>query len=353
MIKAALDAYVASSGRQWQTDRSQTVGASEIGMCARRVAFSKTLDDPGSRVELDEDFEDSWGAARRGNLIEDHLFVPAIRARFGAAALFTGDEQRTFTSGFLSATPDGLLIEQPSDALAHLGVTDIEGDAIDLDCKSIDPRTRLTGPKPENVFQVQVQIGLIRETTNFRPGYAVISYIDASFLDRVTEFAVRFDPSVYEVAKERARQIMTAAHGKDLRPEGIMAGGADCRWCPFTRQCGTVRAARVPKDVVDLPADVASLVTQQAALAQGKAADVEMLEAEIAQHKEKIRDALEEAGSKGLPGVASWSSIKGRLSWDDKGIRQAAEAAGVDLSSYKKIGDPSDRLTLHGSSTHG
>ncbi len=346
MIKATLDAYAASSRRQWQTDRSQTVGASEIGGCARRVAFSKTVDDPVSRVEQDDDFEDSWGAARRGNLIEDHLFVPAVRARFGAAALFTGDEQRTFTSGFLSATPDGLLIEQPRNALAHLGIADIEGDAIDLDCKSIDPRTRLTGPKPENVFQVQVQMGLIRETTNFRPGYAVISYIDASFLDRVTEFAVRFDPGVYETAKDRARQIMTAAHGKDLRPEGIMAGGADCRWCPFTRQCGTIRAARVPKDVVDMPADVASLVTQQAALAKDKAADVEMLEAEIAQHKERIRDALEGAGSKGLPGVAQWTAVKGRSGWNNDAIRKAAAAAGIDLEPYRTVGDPSDRLTL-------
>ena len=42
----------------------------------------------------------------------------------------------------------------------------------------------------------------------------------------------------------------------------------------------------------------------------------------------------------------NWSPVKGRPSWDMKGLREAAEAAGVDLSLYETTGDPTDRLTV-------
>lgn len=359
MIAEALNSFVTSRTKSFSHDRSMTVGASEVGMCARRVAFAKTMDEPGAAVPVDEDYEEGWGARERGDLIENALFVPAVRARFGASALYTGDEQRTFAKGFLSATPDGLLIDQPRDALASEailvadgldwcrgGVPDIESDCVDLDCKSIDPRARLVEPKPGHVFQIHAQIGLVRETTPFRPLWGLISYIDASFLDRVTEFAVRFDPAVYERAKDRARQIMSARHGAELRPEGVIAGGAECRWCPFTRQCGVARASRVPKTVTELPAEVAETIRGEAEAAKNKARDVEALEAEITGHKERIRDTLEAAGSRGLAGVASWTAVKGRSGWDNGKIREAATAAGINLAPYRTSGDPSDRLTL-------
>ena len=62
---------------------------------------------------------DVWGATLRGRLFEDHFWVPALRACYGAKLLFAGDQQQTFVSGFLSATPDGLLIDQPCNALAR------------------------------------------------------------------------------------------------------------------------------------------------------------------------------------------------------------------------------------------
>ena len=346
MIAEALNAYVAGRSKAWTHDRSMTVGASEVGQCARRIAFAKTMDDPGAAVRMDDDYEDGWGARERGTIIENALFVPAVRARFGASALYTGDEQRTFSKGFLSATPDGLLIDQPAGALAHLGVSDIEGDCVDLDCKSIDPRTRLVEAKAEHVFQIHTQIGLIRETTNFQPLWGVISYIDASFLDRITEFPVRFDPVVYERAKDRARQIMTARRGSDLKPEGVIAGGKECNFCPFTRQCGVVRAARVPGAATTVPEDVAEAIRFEAGAAKDKTAGAEALQREAALHKENIRDLLEGCGSKSLPGIATWSAVKGRQTWDDKAVRTAAEAAGIDLLSFKRTGDASDRLTL-------
>jgi hypothetical protein len=80
-----------------------------------------------------------------------------------------GDQQHTFVSGFLSATPDGLLIDQPRNALANV-IDDIGGDrSIVVEAKTIDPRVRLDGPRPEHAYQAQVQLGLIRELTSHQP----------------------------------------------------------------------------------------------------------------------------------------------------------------------------------------
>jgi len=209
MIAVALNAYAATTQRQFIQDRSQTVGASEVGRCARQTFFSKNEGDADYGRGRDAGHVDGWGARVRGSVFEDAWWAPAMKASYGERLLYAGSEQRTLVDGFLSATPDGLLIDQPADALAHLNVPDIESDCIAIECKSIDPRSRLDEAKPEHVFQVQVQLGLLRTLTNHRPMYGVISYTDASFWDAVHEFVVRFDPSVYAIAQGRARQIMT------------------------------------------------------------------------------------------------------------------------------------------------
>ena len=70
MIANALKAHAAGNKREWKTDRSQTIGASEIGMCARRVFFDKNEGDPVYGVSRDPDFEERWGARARGSAYE-------------------------------------------------------------------------------------------------------------------------------------------------------------------------------------------------------------------------------------------------------------------------------------------
>jgi hypothetical protein len=82
-----------------------------------------------------------------------------------------------------------------------LGVPDIGSDCLLLECKSVDPRVKLDAPKPEHRYQAIVQLGVVRETTEFQPRFGVLTYIDASFWDNIIEFAIEFDPSVYVSAK--------------------------------------------------------------------------------------------------------------------------------------------------------
>lgn len=222
MIAQALDAYVRSHARIF-ADRTSTVGASDVGQCSRKVFYSKNEGDPDYGAPRNPDFVDGWGASMRGRIFEECFWVPALRERYGERLLYAGERQQTFVLGFLSATPDALLIGLEPDVLAPLGVSDIGSDrSLVIECKTIDPRAKLDGPRIEHTYQAQVQLGLLHALTDHRPEYALISYSDASFWDLVYEFPIRRDPEIFETAQrrrdpDRDRGRAVAARGLDRR----------------------------------------------------------------------------------------------------------------------------------------
>jgi hypothetical protein len=348
MIREALATY-ANATRNSDRRRASTVGASEIGQCIRKIFYAKNADDPLYAIRRDVGYVDSWGAQQRGVAFEQSFWVPGLRAKYGPQLKFAGGEQRSFESGFLSATPDALLTEVPANILAELGVPDIESDCVLLEAKTVDPRVKLDGPKPEHRYQVIVQLGLVRETTQFAPRYAVISYADASFWSEITEFAVAFDPDVYETAKRRAAKLMTAHSASELPPEGWIAGGHECKYCPFVTACGVARHA-VPE--VSNAAIDPQFVTEARDLAreakhhQGA---VVAAETQLRNVQHEIRERLR---AKGLRRVAGddfsiiWPPVKGRQSFDVRALKAAAIAAGVDVAQFETIGEPTDRLDV-------
>jgi hypothetical protein len=340
-IRDCLHTYAAGLKKTWQHDRLNTVGASEIGQCLRKTWFGKweVVPDPG--------YVDRFGAKLRGNLIEDHYWVPGLRASLpeGMELLYAGEDQQTLVDGYLSATTDGVLTGVPRDALAWMGVPDIKSDCVNLDCKSIDPRVELRIEKPEHSFQVQAQMGLIRFATEYQPEYSILSYVDASFLDDIKEFAVAFDPAVYQAAKDRARLIMTAEHALELSAEGKITGGGECRYCPWSSHCAAVTVAGIPKEDKSLGDNAAATLKRLRDEEREAEERLDFWKTEHAQFKEKIKEFLRENQIRRYTGEGwsvSWSSVKGREVVDIK----AAEAAGIDLSPYRKVGDPADRLTI-------
>lgn len=328
-IKDCLHSYAAGLTKKWAHDRLNTVGASEVGQCLRKTWFSKneTPADPG--------YVDRYGAKMRGNLIEDHYWVPGLLSSLpkGMRLLYAGREQRTLVDGYLSATPDGLLVDDT-------------GECVYLECKSIDPRVDLKVEKAEHSFQTQAGMGLVRHATAYRPDKALISYIDASFLDDVKEFVVPFDTAIYQAAKDRARLVMTTDDPLALPPEGKMAGGGECAYCAWSSHCAAVTVAGMPKEETkplgdNAAAELKRLRDAERDLAQRK----DTTETEHATAREAVKEFLRVNGIRRFKGddwQVSWSSMKGRETVDLK----AAEAAGVDLSPFKKIGDPSDRLVV-------
>jgi hypothetical protein len=342
VISEILDSYAKSStmDKVFLMDRTKTIGASEIGQCARRMYWVKT------EGQQDANYKNGWGARIRGKVMEDKFWLPAMRRRFRKNLLLAGDKQATVHDRYLSATPDGLLVDQPRDLLASLGVPDIgPSRCIMVEGKTIDPRVNLTEAKHENMLQTQVQMGLIRELTKYKPDYALISYIDASFWDDVDEYPIKFDQHTYDQMHARAVKIKTATSATELKPEGWIAGGKECEHCPFTKPCGVVRRSLPERELAADPQFSAEMTDLCLEHEQIKA-DMAELEIEFNTKKDEIKNRLREKGVRKIPGIVTWSPVKGRTLVDMPAFKAAAANAGVDITDYESTGEPGDMLTV-------
>ena len=342
LIKQTLDAHAASVDKMWTHERSNTVGASEIGQCIRKIFWLKSENDTKHRVPRDPDYKESYGARMRGTVFEDAFWEPAMRRRFGDRLKFAGKDQKTFVSDFLSATPDGLIANLTDAEKKEIGT---EADCCLAECKTADPRTNLDVAKPQNVFQTQVQMGLVRECTTYKPTHSVLSYTDASFWSDVKEFVIAFDEKLFDTAKQRAMTIMTATSPNETPPEGWIAGGAECRYCPFTVACG-VQRRNLPFQDSDVDPQFAAEMKDAALSLRTLEKSRDTLDSDVRALQDQIKSRLREKGVRKIPGVLQWSSVKGRAGFDNKAIQAAAVEAGVDLDTFRTLGEPTDRLVI-------
>lgn len=370
MIKDAINDYGSKVGKVF-ADRSKTVGASEIGLCARRIAWTKRGTPTDAQEALSGkkrgrsdpktprskagslQLSSNWGAHVRGTVIEEQLWVPAMRARFGAELVMAGKDQKTLTLGTLSATPDGVLINgSAQDMLRRHGIkVDHKRDkAVVVECKTIDPRVNLTEEKEENAFQVQVQMGTIRELTPYKPTWAIISYIDASFWHEVAEFAVPYRPEDFEAAKMRSAQILNA-DPSDLKPEGWISGAKECGWCPWEKRCSKMRGA-VPLGEMNsaaqdpqFAAEIIDLCKQANELNLKVKADTEAYK----DLQNTIKERLKDKGVRKIPGVVNWYGVKGRESWDVAAMAAELKKRGVsdaEIDKFSTAGEPTNALSI-------
>jgi hypothetical protein len=99
MIQGILNWYADSLQKTWAHDRTQTIGASEIGQCARKTFWIKNEIDPKHRAERDAEYQDGWGAKIRGTIMENEFWTPAAiissqHAPLMAAAMAGGIARR-------------------------------------------------------------------------------------------------------------------------------------------------------------------------------------------------------------------------------------------------------------------
>jgi hypothetical protein len=339
IVREALDAFITK--RVFKQDRTKTVGASEVGTCARRVWYAK------QSHEKDASYVDRWGATERGNLIENKLWEPALKKKYKGKLKFSGPKQKSFKDGPISATPDGLLFV-PRDALKYLDIKDIESDCVILECKSIDPRVDLKEARHHHIMQAQAQLGAVRATTKYKPVYAIISYLDASFLDNITEFPVKFDQTLYDGARKRSGFILGADAATDLQPEGWIAGGKECEHCPHLQACGIERrnlpSEKFKPAEVDMQFRVEIEDMVREAVGHQKSSKAHDIAYRTAQ--DAIKTRLRDKQIRKIPGLVSWADVKARDIWDYDGLKLAATTNGVDIDKFKSSGEPGDRLTL-------
>lgn len=326
--------------KEWKYDRTLSLGASEVFGCIRKAFFKKFGYEP------DDGYAPDWGAAKRGDMIENHFAVPAVKSVLpeGAELLMAGDIQETFKKGRLSATPDGLIDGLDFDALAELGIEDIESDCIVTEFKSFDPRATVNQEKAIHAGQTQVQMGLIHELTEFRPEYAVIIYFNASFLSDIRCFVVKRDPKIYTAAKERAKRVYQGQEPTEFMAEGKISG--ECDMCEFTEECALAQGLSTPREKKPILDEailhrLEVLAGRQRELAGRMTEDEKdkrLVDEEI---KEILRDnQTKGAGNENFSVSLSW--MNGKKSLD----RLAMEADGIDTKAYEKEGNGFDRLLV-------
>lgn len=352
-----FDEFVAGSQKTWSHDRKKSIGASEAFGCMRKSWFSKRGGEFG--YEKDPEYVESWGAVRRGDLIENYHVVPAVEeglARRGMELIMAGSGQDTIIDGRTSATLDGLVIMKdgsklPKDFLAYYGIDEIDDDSVVLEMKSFDPRINITEAKGIHEGQTQMQMGLIRETTKYKPNYAVVLYINASWLDDIRAFVIPFDESVFEIGKLRADKVFAADDPALLGAEGKLDGM--CAYCPFKRSCDVVSVGRVPEKKAALTKkqveaqdttlldELDEVVRQVDVLKHEK----KRLERELEERNEEVRQRLIAANQSRAVGngwKVSYTTIAGRKTLS----KTKLEEAGLNPDDYMDEGGGYEKLTV-------
>lgn len=341
-LDALIEAGLAAHGKDnnWSGhDRGTTVGASEIGGCARRVFYDK------HGTPRDPDFVQDWGAAERGHAIED-WYVQRLRRGLSETQghdvilKYAGDNQKTIVDGAQSATPDGIL-----------AATDPVDDVY-LEIKSIDPRVYevMKDAKPQHRLQTQQGMYLVQKLTQHRPQRALIVYINASFVSQRRYYTEVYDASIASALSVRAGDILYGkyTHDNPPRAEGKMEGGKECEYCPFYRTCTAHDVGCLPKDVrplFDFKAEDVEKVRELCAVQR----DMRFREDELVSGRKHIEteivDMLKRMDTKKL--AADWGSVSvypqaGPPSFDYKQM----EADGVDIEKYRRPANVSPRINV-------
>ena len=342
-----FDDYVSSNQKIWEHDRNESLGASETFACIRRAWFKRFGEDRG--FASDPDYENTWGAMERGNVMEDHHVVPALLhgTPENSEYLFSGKDQKTFVYGRNSATPDGLITNLPKDALTKYGIDDIESDCVMVEIKSIDPRVNLEEEKSVHYGQVQVQMALVRRMTDYKPVYAIILYVDASFYDDILVFPVRYDPAQWKMAKKRADSVFNAIGPSELMAEGKLTD--ECKYCDWRHACAKVNGDGIPVNEKQDDATALALLDDLEFDGQKREEikeEIKALETELEKTNMSIKEMLKVIDSRKVNSGEfrfSWIFLEGRETVNTK----AAEADGINLDPFKKRGAGYDKLTVN------
>ena len=312
------------AGRFDQKKRDQYLNGSEALSCIRKQWYAKN----GAAKE-----PENWGFARRGThgekFLVDSLLAANVPLRFtGEDQLSLQDEKRK-----ISSTPDGII--QYDDVW------------IVPEFKTIDPRTNKGNlPKPAHVAQLEIAMELIAGQIDRPAGIiaikGVLIYMDASNYHDIVEVPVARNPAILDQMAKRASKVLRTKDVGNLDREGKRNGGNECRsMCPFRDVCGVHAEKAVDRKRANRGSSLDGSAIRYMALKDQEAG----IKVEKATLQEDIKSGLAQRGTnKVMVGSisVSMSIIKGRLSLD----KRAVAAAGIDLSPFEKIGNPSERLLV-------
>lgn len=295
-------------------DRTGTIGASEIGKCARMLAHSR------SGTAADFEYEQS-GFAERGHWVEKWWVARLRESPVGHKVRKAGNSQQTLHWGPISCTPDALYDR-----------------AWSADCKSFDPRLHDI-PKPEHVIQVRLtakiamKLGHISEN-----GGGVLTYVNASDFQDLREFPVppHSDQELQSLI-DRAHSILSS-EPNDLPREGWISGAKECSNCAFRSACLGDKV----EEINELPPSALTRVEELCAqsLKSKQAEEDAKLAGRTAQ--DEILQIFRKHKTRSVKGLAyiRRGTSGGKL--DTK----AMEADGIDVGAYRSDGTAWESVTV-------
>ena len=319
-LKSAIlrGADVIDARKTWSVDRSKYLNASEALSCIRKQWFAKH--EPSTAAE-------DWGFARRGTHGEKYV-VEMLRAS-GLELAYAGEDQESVADDELriSATPDGVLWNASG---AHIA----------LEIKTIDPRTNRSNlPRAGHVAQIQLGMELVRKVRGLDIESGLIVYMDASNFNQLDVYPVARNPEILTSMSVRAGQVLRTRNVDRLDREGRSTG--ECKTCPYAERCGI--------DLADVKAFTRSNRGSQLDAIVQRYVEIKETQDELSEEKDKIAEEIKEELRKRNTASTivgdieiELASVAGRSSLDQK----AMEKAGIDLTPFKKIGLPSERLTV-------
>lgn len=331
-------------------DRIDTVGASEIGSCARQVYWRK------SGLAPDQDFEQGYGALERGNCVED-WYVDTLRRFIDENKppydmIWTGKHQKTIVRGSQSATPDGLIVPHIGESLSlfdEATENTFETSApVYQEIKSMDPRSfeHLVQPQHGHRLQCIQGMDLVRSLSPYNPDYAVITYVNASFYDDKKVFVIPFDQATADHLRVRASSIMyDFKPDKPPVPEERLRGGKYCQYCEFLERCWDQTADKIrtreqplsdtgdaaAKDLVNTIVEARDLIDKYTTVKK----EAEFNLSELLSDEKTFR-------AKGSFGTVSVFKPKPRKVYDTK----AMERDGIDISKYESDSQSRPRISI-------
>jgi hypothetical protein len=337
-----------SASKTWGGhDRSQTIGASEIGGCLRRLVYSK------HGVEQDADFFQDLGAAERGNVIEDWL-DNLLKGGLpdNVKIIWSGKKQKTLVHGKQSATPDGLLLSTDGDPFEiEIDGQTYKGTCVYLEIKSIDPRPfdNLSEPKAQHVTQCRqgMHLTYITSKNKYAPKFAVIIYVNASFLNQIKVFKVDMHTDIAQHLEVRANSVWSDYTPDKLPiPEGKIEGGKECMYCAWRKRCQNIEVSSIPTNensnyVEAVEHRVRDLAIKRKELfAVTKSDGVRLKEID-----QEIMEVLREADTRKVSG--DWGSVTAFSAKSPPRYDKALfEKQGLDPKEFQTSGDYSSRLNI-------
>lgn len=329
-------------------DRKKTVGASAVGGCLRAIVFDK------HDAPVDADFVQDLGAAERGNMVEDWA-VPSMQQSLKDSGIeliwATDDGQETLVdiTNYQSATPDGLFTSREVFEVEEESGSKRFTKCLYNELKSIDPRAfdNLREPKFQHRMQVQQGMDLVRRTTDYFPTHAVITYINASFVNQIKSWVIPFDELVAHGLRARSASVFTQFSLDKLpEPEGKLEGGKECTYCAYKTLCLDTEVSSIPSaEGSNFSAAITERLKEKVIARHNLNDEAKAKTREVKQLEQDIKEILKEAESKKIS--ADWGSVsmysqKAPMRYDVNKFKEA----GLDHRDFQTQGDYSPRLSI-------